>query len=96
MPDDEYITQHIVCGFGHLDKLGTLKIRNEYQWWNAITRAIHYCDNRLDEEYDRIKKYHKDYKTENQIPKKLIFCLNKVLDDWIDGGTTKYFIVVSF
>jgi hypothetical protein len=67
MPDDAYITQHIVCGFGHLDKLGAIKIRNDYQWWNALTKAVHYCDNRLDEEYDRIKKYYKDYKTENHL-----------------------------
>jgi hypothetical protein len=37
-----------------------------------------------------------DYKNENEIPKRLIFCLNKVLDDWILGGTNKYFIVVSY
>jgi len=72
MPDDEYITQHIVCGFGHLDKLGSIKIRNEYQWWNALKRAISYCDNRMDEEYDRIKKYYKDYKTENHLSQNAI------------------------
>ncbi len=72
MPDDEYITQHIVCGFGHLDKLGALKIRNDYQWWNALKRALVYCDNRMDEEYDRIKKYYKDYKTENHLSQNAI------------------------
>jgi uncharacterized protein YfaS (alpha-2-macroglobulin family) len=72
MPDDEYITQHIVCGFGHLDKLGALKIRSDYQWWNALTRAVHYCDNRIDEEYDHIKKYYKDYKTENHLSQNAI------------------------
>ncbi|MEO6669302.1 MAG: hypothetical protein ABIN36_07490 [Ferruginibacter sp.] len=37
-----------------------------------------------------------DYKTENEIPKRLIFCLNKVLNDWITNGTDTYFIVVSY
>lgn len=37
-----------------------------------------------------------DYKNENEIPKKLIFCLNKVLDEWITNGTDNYFIVVSY
>ncbi len=37
-----------------------------------------------------------DYKYENEIPKRLIFCLNKVLDEWITEGTDKYFIVVSY
>ena len=67
MPDDEYITQHIVCGFGHIDKLGAVKIREDQQWWNALKRAINYCDNRIYEEYDRIKKYYKDYKSENHL-----------------------------
>jgi uncharacterized protein YfaS (alpha-2-macroglobulin family) len=67
MPDDEYITQHIVCGFGHLDKLGVIKIRSEYQWWNALTHAIEYCDNRIDDEYDYIKKYFKNYRSEDHL-----------------------------
>lgn len=37
-----------------------------------------------------------DYKRENEIPKRLIYCLNKVLDQWITDGTKKYFIVVSY
>jgi hypothetical protein len=37
-----------------------------------------------------------DYKKESDIPKRLIFCLNKVLDEWILDGTDKYFIVVSY
>jgi uncharacterized protein YfaS (alpha-2-macroglobulin family) len=67
MPDDEYITMHIVCGFGHLDKLGSIKIRTDYQWWNALSRGIRYCDNRIDEEFDQIKKYYKNYKNEDHL-----------------------------
>jgi uncharacterized protein YfaS (alpha-2-macroglobulin family) len=67
MPDDEYITRHIASGFGHLDKLGVLKMRNDYQWWSALSRAIRYCDNRVDEEFDQIKKYYKNYKTEDHL-----------------------------
>ncbi|HEY4193941.1 MAG TPA: hypothetical protein VGM63_00280 [Mucilaginibacter sp.] len=37
-----------------------------------------------------------DYKNENEIPKRLIFCLNRVLDDWIATSTNEYFIVVSY
>jgi hypothetical protein len=36
------------------------------------------------------------YEKESHIPKRLIFCLNKVLNDWIPNGTEKYFIVVSY
>jgi hypothetical protein len=37
-----------------------------------------------------------DYKSESEIPKRLIFCLNQLLDEWIPGGTEDYFIVVSY
>src|ERR1035437_2697498 len=36
-----------------------------------------------------------DYKDENEIPKRLIFCLNLALNDWIIDGTNKYYIVIS-
>jgi len=67
MPDDEYITRHIVSGFGHLDKLGALKVRNDYQWWSALSKGIRYCDNRADEEYDDIRKYNKNYRNEDHL-----------------------------
>ncbi len=67
MPDDEYITMHIACGFGHLDKLGSIKIRSDYKWWSALSNAVRYCDNRIDEEYDNIKKYYKNYKNEDHL-----------------------------
>jgi hypothetical protein len=37
-----------------------------------------------------------DYKSESEIPKRLIFCLNKILDEWIPNGTSDYYIVVSY
>lgn len=67
MPDDAYITMHIVSGFGHLDKLGALKMRNDNAWWSALGRAVRYCDDRIDDEYDDIKKYYKNYKTEDHL-----------------------------
>ena len=66
-PDDWYITQHIVTGFGHLDKLGVLKIRENSEIWNMLNRAIQYCDNRMREEYELMKKYSPKYKIENHL-----------------------------
>ncbi|MBA3663162.1 MAG: hypothetical protein H0W61_03005 [Bacteroidetes bacterium] len=66
-PDDWYITQHIACGFGHLDKLGVIKLRNDGQAWNMMQNAVRYCDNRMREEYEWIKKYDKEYKTKNHL-----------------------------
>ncbi len=36
-----------------------------------------------------------DYKDESEIPKRLIFCLNQALNDWIPNGTNTYYIVIS-
>lgn len=66
-PDDWYITQHIACGFGHLDKLGAIKARQENEIWNMLTDAVRYCDNRMKDEYDWMKKHNPKYKTENHL-----------------------------
>ncbi len=59
MPDDRYITQHIVTGMGHLDKLGVKKIREEYSTWGMVKDGVRYLDNRIDEDYDWILKHDK-------------------------------------
>jgi uncharacterized protein YfaS (alpha-2-macroglobulin family) len=66
-PDDWYITQHIITGFSHLDKLGVIKARENGEVWNMITQAVKYCDNRMREEYEWMKKYSPKYKTENHL-----------------------------
>lgn len=38
---------------------------------------------------------HLHYDKEEDIPKRLIFCLNQVINDWIDNGTDHYYIVIS-
>ncbi|MEO6305939.1 MAG: alpha-2-macroglobulin family protein, partial [Bacteroidia bacterium] len=67
MPDDWYITQHIACGFGHLNNLGVVKVRENSDVWNMLYKAVKYCDNRMREEYEYMKKYNPKYKTENHL-----------------------------
>jgi len=57
-PDDRYITQHIITGFGHLDFLGVKDIRNDYQIWNMVTAGISYLDNEIRKDYKELKKYY--------------------------------------
>ncbi len=66
-PDDWYITQHIMTGFSHLDKLGVVKVRENQEVWSMITRAVNYCDDRMREEYEYMKKHNPKYKTENHL-----------------------------
>lgn len=56
-PDSKYITQHIVAGFGHLEKLGVLNIKANSKLKNSIEKAVKYMDNRIIEDYEELKKY---------------------------------------
>lgn len=58
MPESRYITQHVVNGMGKLDKLGIKNIRNDKRIWNMIINAVSYLDDRIDEDYDWLKKYY--------------------------------------
>lgn len=66
-PDDWYMTQYLVAGFAHLDKLGVINMRNNSEIWNAMNRAVKYCDDRMREEYEDVKKYDKDYLKKNHL-----------------------------
>jgi len=61
MPDNRYITQHIVCGLGHLDKLGIHRIMDREENRTLLQRAIAYLDDRAVEELENLKKDDKDY-----------------------------------
>ncbi|RLD49628.1 MAG: hypothetical protein DRI94_10780, partial [Bacteroidetes bacterium] len=60
MPESRYITQHIVTGMGHLDKLGVKSVREDATTFNMLRKAIAYLDIRIKEDYDRLKKYYSD------------------------------------
>lgn len=66
-PDDWYITQHICNGFGHLGKLNVVKLKEDNDISNMLYNAVRYCDNRMREEYEWLKKHYKNYKTENHL-----------------------------
>jgi len=59
MPDDRYITQHIVTGMGHLDHLGVKNVRDDAKVWKMTKDAVRYLDNRIREDYEWILKYDK-------------------------------------
>ena len=52
--DNRYITQHIVSGFGHLNKLGVIQNSSEE---SMIEKAIRYLDKEFVKEYKNLKKY---------------------------------------
>ena len=50
-----YITQHIVSGFGHLEKLGVKSVRQENS--NMVKSAISFIDKQLEKHYSDLKKH---------------------------------------
>ncbi len=60
MPDDRYITQHIITGMGHLDHLGVKKMQADPRTWNMVKSGINYSDERIREDYDWIMQHEKN------------------------------------
>ncbi|MBN1697040.1 MAG: hypothetical protein JW881_05975 [Spirochaetales bacterium] len=56
LPEDRYITQHIVALTGHLDKLGVKSARVDDRVRNTIARALDFLDKAMQTDYDRLKK----------------------------------------
>lgn len=55
--ENRYITQHIITGFGHLNKLDVIQNNSEK---SMILKAINYLDTEFVKEFRNIKKYNKD------------------------------------
>jgi hypothetical protein len=56
MPDDRYITQYIITGFGRLENLG-IAAGDDYRSRNMIYRGVQYLDNRIREDYEWLLKH---------------------------------------
>jgi hypothetical protein len=67
MPDDRYITQHIITGMGHLDHLGVKNIREENEVWNMVKLGTLYLDNRIREDYEWLLKHDKAHLDDNHL-----------------------------
>ncbi|NVO04288.1 MAG: hypothetical protein HXX09_16465, partial [Bacteroidetes bacterium] len=67
MPDDRYITQYIVCGMGHLNKLGIKSVKEDPRVWKMVKAAADYLDDRTKEDYDYIKKWYPNKLNENHL-----------------------------
>ena len=75
MPDNRFITQYIISGFGHLDNLGITNIRSERPVWNMIQNGVLYLDNRINEDYNRLKENYPEKMDENRLNRQQIHYL---------------------
>ncbi len=60
MPDNEYITQYIVTGLGHLKNLGVTDLTVNSKAWAMTLKAVRYTDDRIRENYEELKKWKVD------------------------------------
>jgi uncharacterized protein YfaS (alpha-2-macroglobulin family) len=67
MPDDRYITQYIITGFGHLDHLGIKNVRENNKTWDMVSRGVKYLDDRIREDYEDIKRWYPKEMDKNHI-----------------------------
>ncbi|GAB2960749.1 alpha-2-macroglobulin family protein [Hymenobacter coalescens] len=56
MPDNRYITQLIVAGFGRLRKLGAFDATRDARTAELLRRAIGYLDRETQQEYDQLRR----------------------------------------
>ena len=54
MPPSRWITQHIVAGFGHMDRLGVFDPSGNRELAAALERAIAYMDREIKADYDAL------------------------------------------
>ncbi len=64
--ENRYITQYILGGFGKLQHLGVIT-KDDSRVNSMVKNAIRYMDERMFEDFQRIKEKHKDYRTENHL-----------------------------
>ncbi|NNJ52833.1 MAG: hypothetical protein HKP17_06655 [Ignavibacteriaceae bacterium] len=57
LPENRFITQYIVVGMGHLERLGIKDIRENAATWQMLQKAVIYTDVRMHEDYEWIKKH---------------------------------------
>jgi uncharacterized protein YfaS (alpha-2-macroglobulin family) len=55
MPEDRYMTQHIIAGLSHLDALGIKSIRGDGKTKRMIENAVNYLDREITAQYIRLK-----------------------------------------
>ncbi|MEY5049089.1 MAG: hypothetical protein RLZZ175_2448 [Bacteroidota bacterium] len=54
MPEDRYMTQHIIAGMGHLDVLGVESVRTNEANWTMVKNAIKYIDQEMYNDYKEL------------------------------------------
>jgi hypothetical protein len=88
LPDDRYITQHIICGLARLQKIGIESSLNDNRINNIVDRGLSYLDKRIAEDYEYLIKNKYNLKNDNIWYTKIqylylrSFFMNKPIPQW--------------
>jgi len=82
-PDNWYITQYILTGFAHLDKLGAMNIEGNKSVSQMTDKALGYCTSELNKQYTQLEAQAQAGKA-------------KMEDDHLDGMAIQYLYARSF
>lgn len=56
MRENRFITQYIVCGFAHLERLGVIDAEKDNIIWSMLKEAVPYLDRQIGEDYQWLLK----------------------------------------
>lgn len=68
MQESRYITEHIVAGFGHLEKLKAADTRTDGQTQQMLKNAVDWLDRDVDREYKELVRHTKKEDLEKYVP----------------------------
>ncbi len=74
MPDSRYITQKVLLNLAQIKRMTNEKFSIKYQ--RKIQRAIRYLDLKIAEDFNRLKRYNKDYYKQKSIGNTQLFYLH--------------------
>lgn len=80
---DRYITQYLLAGFAHLERLGALDRKSDQRLGRMVDKALGYGARKLQEQYDELQRLAQAGKA-------------KLEDDHLDGAAIQYLYARSF
>lgn len=65
--ENRYITQHIISGMGHLNKLGVINSTKSFREWKMIKKGVEFLDYEIIQDYKWLVKHAPNYKNERHV-----------------------------
>lgn len=94
MPENRYITQHIITGMGHLDHLNVKDVRENEKIWEMVSKGVNFLDREILDDYNYIVEHDTNYLKNKHISEdhiQYLYARSFFKDLAMDGATKKAF-----